>query len=86
MLLVSSAVLLRNYHLSHLPLHRTPTRLLSLASFSSPSFIFTPLVEEEEEEEEVAAVDTTLFRRIRYPVSPPNFPPQSPATDYKRSG
>lgn len=72
MLLVSSAVLLRNYHLSHLPLHRTPTRLLSLASFSSPSFIFTPLVEEEEEEEEeVAAVDTTAFRRIRYPVSPP---------------
>lgn len=89
MLLVSSAVLLRNYHLSHLPLHRTPTPTrvpFSLASFSSslsPSFIFTPLVkqEKEEEEEEVAAIDTTSGVST-YPVPRvsstfrPNQPPR----------
>lgn len=88
MLLVSSAVLLRNYHLSHLPLHRTPTPTrvpFSLASFSSslsPSFIFTPLVKQEkEEEEEVAAIDTTSGVST-YPVPRvsstfrPNQPPR----------
>ena len=44
MLLVSSAVLLRNYHLSHLPLHPatlTLTLSLSLSGFSVPRFFLS---------------------------------------------
>lgn len=120
---MSSAVLLRNYHLSHLPLHpATPTSFSFLAfSFIFPSsffffslsfpllmplhqvylprslpfaapvhaapfFIFTslPLVERaghwHNERRVVSTYPVHVVSRI------PDFPVQSAATDYKRSG